>query len=100
MNSRAINKEDNVKSINGLIRLRLPLRKVIILWKIHRKINHAGPFNRRLTEINVRGSCNHSKHKCIADTGSIRRSAVACRTDTGMDVARDYPVIRPGAALR
>ncbi|KAL6263423.1 hypothetical protein P5V15_006213 [Pogonomyrmex californicus] len=70
------------------------------MMKIHRKINHADSSNRRLAKINVRGSCNCSKHKCIADTSSIRRSAVACRTDTGEDVAQDYPVIRPRAALR
>lgn len=34
------------------------------------------------------------KHECIADTRSIKRSAIACKTDTEGRIVRDYPVIR------
>jgi len=56
--------------------------------------------NRDSPGIKLRGSCARSrKHKCIADAGSIRRSAIACKTDTERGIDRDYPVICPGAGL-
>lgn len=79
-----------------------PVRlRLLSVRKISRRDQSRNSLNRRSAEIHLRGDCSRSrKHKCIADAGSIRRSAIACKTDTGEGIARDYPVIFLGAALR
>lgn len=72
--------------------------EIAILQKIRRKINHANPFNRRLAEIKEAAAI-------AVNINALQTRAPLEEVPSLVEPilegdARDYPVIRPGAARR